>query len=154
MEMSALGQFMRHSGPWTYALVNLSHILGVASLFGSVLLLDLRLIGLWPRMPLALLADAAVPIAVTGFSVAALSGVGLFATKATEYADNPFLLIKFPAIALAIVNVAILNRTTAWRMRATRPLVPREQRLLAVMGGVSLTCWLTAIAAGRLVGYW
>lgn len=40
--MSALGRFIRESGPWTYPIVNLVHILGVASLFGSTLMIDLR----------------------------------------------------------------------------------------------------------------
>ena len=154
MEASALGHFMRESGPWTYALVNLLHILGVASLFGSVLILDLRLLGLWQRIPLALLAAAVVPVAGLGFVLAATTGVGLFATKATEYEGNPFLLIKFPAIALALLNVMILNRTTAWRARGARALSRHEERQLAVMGGVSLACWFTAVAAGRLVAYW
>jgi hypothetical protein len=30
----------------------------------------------------------------------------------------------------------------------------RERRQLAVAGGVSLLSWLTAVAAGRLIGYW
>ena len=30
----------------------------------------------------------------------------------------------------------------------------REQAKLAVMGGTSLVCWLTAITAGRMIGYW
>ena len=47
LESSALGHAMRESGVWTYGLVNLTHILGVSSLFGSVLVLDLRLLELW-----------------------------------------------------------------------------------------------------------
>ena len=34
MEASTLGHFMRESGPWTYAIVNLAHILGLATLWG------------------------------------------------------------------------------------------------------------------------
>jgi hypothetical protein len=45
LEGSALGHVMRESGVWTYGIVNLVHILGVCCLFGSVLILDLRLIG-------------------------------------------------------------------------------------------------------------
>ena len=52
MEASTLGHFMRESGPWTYAIVNLTHVLGLATLFGSVLILDLRLLGAWPEMPI------------------------------------------------------------------------------------------------------
>lgn len=151
---SALGHFMRESGPWTYAIVNLAHILGIAALFGSVVILDLRLLGVWRRTPLVALADAAAPVAAVGFTLAAASGVGLFATKATEYAGNPFLYIKFPAIAIGLVNAFALSMSTAWRARRTRDLSPAETRRLAWMGALSLACWLTAIGAGRMIAYW
>jgi hypothetical protein len=154
LQGSALGHFMRESGVWTYAIVNLAHILGVASLFGSVLVLDLRLLGIGRRVPLAALADATVPVATAGFAVAAVTGVGLLVTKATEYVGNPFLALKFPAIALALVNVLLIRRSEAWQARGRRELLPREHRRLAIMGGLSLACWLTAIAAGRLIAYW
>jgi hypothetical protein len=151
---SPLGEAMRNSGVWTYGVVNLAHILGVASLFGAVLILDFRLLGAWKRVPVAVISAVAVPIATAGFFVAAIAGVFMISTNATDYAGNPFLLIKFPAIALALVNAAILNRQTAWRQRRTREFSPDEQRKLAWMGGISLACWLTAIGAGRMIGYW
>ena len=154
MQGSALGHFMRESGPWTYAIVNLSHILGVASLFGPVLVLDLRLLGLWRRIPLTALAGPIVPVAALGFEVAATTGVGLLATNATDYVGNPFIFIKFPAIALGLINVLALNRSPAWQARGVRELSRKENRQLAMMGGVSLACWLTAITAGRMIGYW
>ena len=154
MEASALGHYMRESGPWTYAVVNLSHILGVATLFGSVLVLDLRLLGCWRRIPIATLASATTPVATVGFGIAALAGTALLATKATDYLNNPFFDIKFPAIALGLINVLILNLSPAWRARGTRELSRAEQRQLAVMGGISMACWLTAVSAGRMIGYW
>ncbi len=154
MQASALGHFMRESGVWTYAIVNLSHILGVAALFGAIVIIDLRLLGVWRRLPLAVLAEAAAPVAACGFLLAAASGAGLLATKATEYIGNPFLYIKFPAIALGLVNVLVLNLSPAWRERRVRELSAREARQLALVGGTSLVCWLTAIGAGRLIAYW
>ena len=154
LEGSALGHAMRESGPWTYAIVNLSHILGISSLFGSLLVLDLRLLGVWRGIPLDILSRAVVPIARVGFAVAATTGVGLLATKATEYVGNPFLLVKFPAIAIGLINVAMLNRSAAWRARGSRELSLSENRQLAVMGGISLASWLTAITAGRMIAYW
>ena len=154
LEGSALGHVMRESGVWTYGIVNLVHILGVCCLFGSVLILDLRLIGLWRNVGLSAISEPAVPVAVVGFAVAAASGVCLLATKATEYAGNPFMYIKFPAIALGLVNVAVLTRLSAWRDRARRELSKRERSQLAVAGGISLLCWITAITAGRMIGYW
>ena len=154
LQGSALGHAMRESGVWTYAVVNLIHTLGVASLFGAVLVLDLRLLGVWRNVPLPAIAAPTVPMAATGFAVAASSGICLLATNATEYIGNPFLYIKFPAIALGLLNVAALNCLSAWKARKTRELSAREQFQLAAIGGISLVCWLTAISAGRLIGYW
>src|SRR5579864_8120497 len=154
LERSALGHAMRESGVWTYGVVNLIHILGVASLFGAVLVLDLRLVGLWHNVTLPAISKPTVPVATTGFVIAALSGVCLLATKATEYVGNPFLYIKFPAIGLGILNVAALHCLPAWRQHKVRELSSRERSKLSVAGGISLFCWLTAIAAGRMIGYW
>ena len=154
MQASALGHFMRDSGPWTYAIVNLAHVLGISTLFGSILVLDLRLVGVGRRVPLAAVSSAVVPVAATGFVIAATTGVGLLATKATEYVGNPFLLVKFPAIALGLINAVAVRFTGAWRAHHVRDLTAGEERRLAVLGGVSLLCWLTAITAGRMIAYW
>jgi hypothetical protein len=92
-----------------------------------------------------------VPVAAVGFVVAALSGACLIATNATEYVGNPFLLIKFPAIALGLLNVHFLP---AWKARRTREPSDQERVQLAAAGGVSLACWFTAVSAGRMIGYW
>jgi hypothetical protein len=154
LEGSALGHAMRGSGVWTYGLVNLGHILGVATLFGSALVLDLRLLGMWRTVPLPSIAGATVPVATTGFVIAALTGVALLATKATEYNHNPFLLIKFPAIAIGILNVAFVTSRPGWKTMGRREPTPHERRTLAIGGAVSLAAWLTAIGAGRMIGYW
>ena len=154
MQSSTLGLFMRESGVWTYAIVNLFHILGIATLFGAILILDLHLLGVWRRVPIAALSRVTVPVARVGLAVAATTGVGLLSTNATEYNGNPFLLIKFSAIAVGLLNVWILSRLPAWLACGERDLSARERRQLRVMGGVSLASWLTAVAAGRMIGYW
>src|SRR3970282_800946 len=128
-------------------------IRGVAPLFGCILILDLRLLGLWRRAALGAIAAPAVPLAAAGFVLAAASGLCMLTTNATEYAGNPFLLIKFPAIALGLANVAVLYALPAWKERAAREPAQRERSQLAAAGGASLACWLTALAAGRLIGY-
>ena len=87
-------------------------------------------------------------------NVAATTGFGLLATKATEYVGNPFLYVKFPSILLGLLNVFLLHRTDAWKAHVSRDLSAREQSQLARFAGMSLLCWLTAISAGRMVGYW
>jgi hypothetical protein len=154
MESSALGQLMREAGPWNYAVVNLTHVFGVAALFGSILVLDLRLLGLWRRVPIAPLASATVPVGKAGVAVALTTGVLLLATNGSEYIGNPFLLLKFPAIAAGLINVFVLSRTAAWKARGERELSRAEIRQLRVMGGISLVSWVTAVTAGRMIAYW
>ena len=134
LQSSALGMFMRGSGPWTYPVVNLIHILGVATLFGAVLILDLRLLGVWRRAPLPPITTVAAPVAMAGFGLAAASGVCLLAANALEYENNPVLLVKFSAIGLGLVNAIALRRTAAWRAHATRDLSDSEARRLARHG--------------------
>ena len=154
LEGSTLGHAMRNAGVWTYGIVNLFHILGISSLFGAALVLDLRLLGAWRSVPLAAIVRPTVPIAATGLLLAATSGLCLLSTNASEYVGNPFLPIKFSAIGVGLVNVAAVRQLTAWQAATTRELSSRERRHLAVAGAVSLASWLTAIAAGRLIGYW
>lgn len=145
---------MRETGVWTYGIVNLIHILGIAILFGAILLLDLRLLGVWRAVPLAALSRPTVTVAAIGFTLAALTGIPMLATKAADYIGNPFLFIKFPAIALALINIAVLHRSAAWKAHRTRELSPPERHRLAAQAAISLVFWLTAITAGRMIGYW
>jgi hypothetical protein len=48
----------------------------------------------------------------------------------------------------------VLRCTAAWRAHTTRDLSHSEARRLGLMGGVSLVSWLTAVGAGRIIGYW
>jgi formate-dependent nitrite reductase membrane component NrfD len=153
IEGSALGNAVRDAGVWAYGIINLFHILGIATLFGSILVLDLRLIGWRKSASLDEIASIATPLAAIGFLVAACSGLCLLATNGTEYIGNPFLPIKLFAIAFGLVNAWILSRAPDWR-RSSNPPAKHGSKVLAICGALSLVCWLAAIAAGRMIGYW
>jgi hypothetical protein len=154
LESTALAGALRGAGVWTYGILNLGHILGLSMLFGSVLILDLRLLGLWRETPLSAVTGPTVPLAGIGFVTAATTGILMISFNATEYYGNPFLYIKLPAIAVGLVNVLVIAMLPAWRAKGERVLSVAEQRQLAAAGGVSLAAWLTAVAAGRMIGYW
>lgn len=149
-----LGHAMRSTGVWTYGVVNLAHIMGVSSFFGSILILDLRLLGVWRTTPIASISVPTERVAGLGFWIAIASGACLLATKGSEYAGNPFLAIKFGAIGLGMVNVALLRASKVWREHRSRELSEDEQSRLAVFGGVSLFCWVSAMVAARMIAYW
>ena len=149
-----LGEFTRSLGVWSYGVINLVHILGIILLFGSILMLDLRLLGAWRQIPLAALSRPTTTMAQVGFILAVCSGIPMLTVKSTDYIGNPFLLIKFPAIALALLNVWLVHRSPAWQAHRTRDLLPDERRRLAGGATLSLVFWLTAITSGRMIGYW
>jgi hypothetical protein len=148
LEASLVARALK-SGPWVYPLVNLAHLLGVALLFGAIAALDLRLVGLWPDTPVPVLARATVPVAGAGLALALLTGPALLAVRATEYVENPFLWMKFGAVALGLANLAAGHRSAGWRSRGAG-----GGRRLALAGAVSLAAWLAAVSAGRMIAYW
>jgi hypothetical protein len=154
LEASPLGEFMRESGRWTYGITNLLHVFGIALLFGAIAVMDLRLLGAWRRIPIASLRTPLIPVAATGLIVAFVSGVGLLATQATEYIGNPFLLIKFGALALGLLNIAGLRAAGFWTHAQEAETTPAGRMRLTAAGAVSLACWITVVSAGRMIGYW
>jgi hypothetical protein len=112
------------------------------------------LIGLWRRVPLATLERPTLTLAVCGFAVAVASGVTLLSTNGSEYVGNPFLTLKFSAIGLGLANFGAAQFLPAWRARAVEPHSARQRFALRVVGATSLACWLGAVAAGRMIGYW
>jgi hypothetical protein len=123
------------------------HVLGIALLVGAIVLLDLRLLGLWRALPVATLARPAVALSAVGLAVAFLSGAALLSVQATEYVENPFLYVKFAAILVGLVNIAALRLAGDW----TGDRFARRRGLAALL---SLAAWLTALTAGRLIAYW
>jgi hypothetical protein len=152
LEASALGEAIRAAGVWSYGIINAGHILGIATLFGAIMVLDLRLI-FRPRTPaLAAIAQASYPVAGVGLALALLTGICLLATNGTEYTDNPFLLIKFGALLVGIANLLVLHRLPAWRR--VRDGAPAASGPVRMCGALSLLSWVTTIIAGRMMGYW
>ncbi|MEX0901859.1 MAG: hypothetical protein WDZ76_03900 [Pseudohongiellaceae bacterium] len=154
IEHSALGDAVRGAGVWSYGIINLVHILAVATLFGSILIFDLRLLGWRRNTAIATVASLTVPLAIGAFCLAVLSGACLLATNATDYAGNPFLIIKFTALAVALLNLLLFTRTAAWKSVRSGNADTSRQTVLAAFGGVSLLSWLIVIGSGRMIGYW
>ncbi len=155
LEGSAFADTLRGLGIWTYGLLNLGHILGIATLYGAVLVLDLRLLGLWSSIPARVLARPTVPLAAGGFVLAALSGVMMLSFNTTEYHGNPFIYAKFPIIVFGLLNVAVVQRLGAWRrMTGGESPEPGDPAVLRVCGGLSLLIWTAVVTCGRMIGYW
>ncbi|TVQ39396.1 MAG: hypothetical protein EA370_04730 [Wenzhouxiangella sp.] len=155
LENSALAEVLRGLGIWTYGLLNLTHIIGIATLFGAILVLDLRLIGLWRRLALDDLVKPTVMLSAIGFTLAILSGVMMFSFNATEYHGNPFFYIKIPVILVGVINIVVIQRTATWKRAVNgEPETGNDSLKLKFIGASSLLIWLTVLTCGRMIGYW
>ena len=135
LEQSTIGDAMR-SWRWLYPIVNVAHIFGISLLFGAVVTLDLRYLGVWRSVDRDILSRVLVPVALAGFVLAVLAGALLFTTDAQKYADMALFQVKLGLIAFAIAN-------TVWL----------AQKRAAAAALVSLVCWTGAIICGRFIGY-
>lgn len=155
IENSSLGHAVRALGGWGYAWINLAHLLSIATLFGAILILDLRLLGWRAHIRLTDVSALTLPFALAGFAGAVLSGICMLSANASEYQGNPVLLLKFAALLLALANAGVVRRIPAWQARANPESGSvGHSNLLVACGVVSLVSWLTVIAAGRMIAYW
>ena len=134
-------------GRWSYAAVNAVHILGIALLFGAVTPLNLRLLGLWRRVPREALARVLVPVAATGLALAVAAGLVLFSLRAREYAGIGFFQAKLLLVATGIAGALLLHRAHGLVLRDAPDAVLRRHAV------VSLVCWTGAILCGRLIAF-
>ena len=149
LESSGLGVLMRESAV-LYPIANVAHILGLILLAGSMVVLDLRLMGFGRAMPALAVSRAVTPIALTGFAVMVASGIALFAADARPMANNPVLPVKAGLILFAILNAGLFR--LLWNARLpmwdTRPA-----KFGQAQAALSLAAWLAAAACGRLLAY-
>jgi hypothetical protein len=131
------------------------HLIGVALLFGSSAMLDLRLLGLSRRsIPVRVLAHHVLPWSAASFVLIVPSGAALFIANARDYIADPVFAIKMGLILCALVNVGLFHAITlrtadVWDSQEMRNLRPPPSARLA--GALSLLLWAAVIACGRIL---
>jgi hypothetical protein len=138
-----LAVFIRTSH-YVYPLLEAVHITGIAMLLGTLLLVDLRILGAGRALPAPQLARYALPWSIGGFAVLAASGSLMFLSRIGEFVANPVFVWKFGLITLAAVNAAALHLRGGV---ARRDAAAKAQALL------SLGLWLAVVACGRMIAY-
>ena len=155
LEASALGQAMRQ-WLWLYPAVETVHIIGIALLFGSIVVFDLRLLGVSRSIPVRLLARHVLPWSAAAFLLIVPSGLLMFVAHASDFISSPLFAIKMCLIMAALLNVALFHAITfrtadVWDSQEMRNLPPPPSARLA--GALSLLLWASVIACGRLLAY-
>ena len=128
-----------------YPALEVVHIVGIALLLGSLVLVELRLLGFGSALPMAALGRFGLRLSVAGFCTAAASGVFLFLSQAEELVSNRPFLVKVGLLLVAGANAWWFHRRGGLdRVDA----IARSQTLL------SLGLWLAIIICGRWIAYY
>lgn len=130
--------------PWAYPMLEVVHILGVALLVGNLVLLEMRVFGVARDLNLMSLARLSLALAMTGFSLAALSGLLMFATQPMELLANRVFTAKMLLLMLAGCNAAWFHG---------RQSLQRLDGWAKAQMALSMLIWLLVLACGRWIGY-
>ena len=151
LEGSALAVWTRESPSiWAYPTVLTLHTVGLGVLVGANAVIDFRLLGFAPRLPIPSLAPL-YRFMWAGFGINAVTGVLLFAINATTKSRQPVFYIKLLLIALALGVSATIRRTVERdpALDDAAPDAPRGRPMAAL----SLLLWAGVVTAGRLMAY-
>ena len=151
IEMSALGVAMRQ-WLWLYPIVEIVHLSGIALLFGSIAMLDLRLLGLSSSVPVRRLAAHILPWTAASFVLIVPSGLAMFVAHAGDLIGNPVFVLKVCLILASGVNAAVFH-AGAFRGAADWDLHRAPPAAARIAAALSLLLWLSVIACGRLLAY-
>ena len=145
-EATALGSTIRES-LWLFPVIEAVHLIGLCVLGGSLLVVDLRMLGAGLRhQPVALLAREAKPWLLGSLTVMIATGTSLFLSEAVKCYYSPAFWTKMTTLPVALLFTLTVRQRVALASVQTTPAT-------RFAGLVSLALWLTVAAAGRWIGF-
>ena len=152
LETTPLSVFILES-EWAFPTIESVHVIAIALVIGTISIVDLRLLGLAStKRGFTELSHEVLPWTWLAFSAAAIAGLLLFISHATEYFDNTAFRIKLLLILLAGINMLHFHLFTCrnvseWDRSSAVPMAAR------IAGGISLVCWIAVVGFGRWIGF-
>jgi hypothetical protein len=138
---------------WMFPFLESLHVLTGTFVVGSILMVDLRLLG-WAasRYPVSRIVKEVVPWTYGACVLSVIAGLGLFLTRAGHYVENTAFQIKMVLLVLAGLNMAVFHLVTVrgiarWDDTAGTPPGAR------FAGGCSLLLWVGVMLSGRWIGH-
>ena len=150
IETTAFSMWVRESlSMFAFPGILTAHTIGMGLVAGMSTLVDMRILGVVPKVPLFEMRRY-FPVMWFGFWLNAVSGVALLIGYPTKALTNPLFYVKLAFIAVAVVLLRRIQR----QVFAETPPHPRfpttgERRL----AGWSIFCWAAVIFAGRFLAY-
>jgi hypothetical protein len=152
IQSSAPAEWMR-TNVEAMPIVEATHVLAAATVFGTIFIVDLRLLGLPnTRRPVTVVCHEMLRLTWGAFFVALTAGLLMFAANAHTYYGNTAFRLKMLALLAAGVNMALFHGITfrsvaAWDKDAPVPLAAR------LAGATSMLIWVSLICLARWIGF-
>jgi hypothetical protein len=151
-ENSALADNIREND-LLFPLIESIHVVAICLVVGSILAVDLRLLGFASvHRSVRRVTAGILPLTWVAFAVAVASGALLFISNATKYLENGYFVAKLCLIGLAGLNMVIFHLISAkdmpqWENQSRLPFRAR------LAGGLSVLLWIAVVACGRWIGF-
>ncbi len=152
LESSQVADKIRNS-LYLFPLVESCHVLGLTMVFGTIAIIDLRLLGIAStRRPFRRIASDVLKWTWAAFALTVFTGFLMFITNAAVYYHNFFFRTKMALLLLAGINMLMFELTAArsmhrWDSDRRAPLAGRT------VAAFSLLLWIAIIFLGRWTGF-
>ena len=136
-----------------FPLIESIHVFGLALVFGTIAIIDLRLLGIAStQRRFTRMASDILKWTWAAFGLTALTGTLMFITNAPVYYHNLFFRTKMLLLVLTGINMLVFELTAGRTVHGwdQAPSVPRAGKAVAAL---SLAMWIGIIFMGRLVGF-
>lgn len=142
-----------HESLYAYPLVESTHVLTLMLFAGTLVMVDLRLLGLaFTAIPVSQFSRRVLPWTVAGFVVMTATGLLLFYAIPVRTWQSLWFRIKVVLLLLAGLNAWHFHR----RIEADRARwddAPRPPRAARASAALSLAAWAGIIVTGRMIAY-
>lgn len=141
------GSWFKHA-QWFFAIDETFHIMALGMLIGTLVIVDLRLLGLgMRRQSVSQLAGYLNPWTVFGVATMIVTGIPLFMSEAEKLSKSSPFFYKMIFLSCAITLHFTLHR------KATAPTAKPGSGLGKLAACLSLICWLGVALAGRAIAF-
>jgi hypothetical protein len=149
LQDSAFANWVQQSA---YPVVITFHSIGLATLVGLLMVIDLRVLGFARSLPLPALRKL-MKVVWIGFWVNAVSGSMLFCIDAKKDFYSGLFRTKLSAIALGLILGTLIKNRVLASPDAHASANAGTSGGAKVLATLSLLCWIGAIVSGRLLAY-
>ena len=152
LSQSAVSQAIQTT-EWVIPAVQTVHILAVAAVVSSILLVNLRLIGVQARnQPVATVMARYLPIVWYGLPILLATGTTLIIAEPSRSLQNPVFILKMALVLLAAgmtlaYQIPLKRDDRFWDCSSSR------RRLARLMACLSMPLWAAIVFAGRWIAY-